>query len=57
MSALAHIGVHIRAETLYLFRDVALTSAWGPLDVFVKETLPRSGVVQVDRCALVVAHD
>ena len=57
VSALAQIGVHIRAETLYRCRVVALTSAWGPLDVFVKETLPRSGVVKVDQCTLVVAHD
>ncbi len=57
LSALAQIGVHLRAATLYRCRDVALTSAWGPLDVFVTKTLPSSGVVKVDRCALAVALD
>jgi hypothetical protein len=56
VSALAQIGVHICAATLRECRQVGLTSAWGPLDVFVAESLPPSGVVQVGGCALVVAH-
>jgi len=56
VSALAQIGVHICAATLRECRQVGLTSAWGPLDVFVAESLPPAGVVQVGGCALVVAH-
>ena len=56
VSALAQIGVHICAATLRECRQVGLTSAWGPMDVFVAESLPPAGVVQVGGCALVVAH-
>jgi hypothetical protein len=57
VNALAQIGVHICAVALLRSREVALASAWGPIDVFVRESLPTAGVVKVGGCALAVAHD
>jgi hypothetical protein len=57
VTALAQIGVHISEATLLRRRDVALTSPWGPLDVFVRDRLPPAGPIHVGGCRLVVAHD
>jgi hypothetical protein len=57
VSALAQIGVRVSAATLLRCRQVGLTSAWGPIDIFVREALPPAGVMQVGGCALAVAHD
>jgi hypothetical protein len=57
VSALAQIGVRISAATLLRCRQVGLTSAWGPIDIFVREALPPAGVIKVGGCDLAVAHD
>lgn len=57
VSALAQIGVHISAATLLRCRQVGLTSAWGPIDIFVQEALLPAGVIKVGVCDLAVAHD
>jgi hypothetical protein len=46
-SALAQIGVHLSSATLLRCRQVGLTSAWGPIDIFVEGDLPPAGVVRV----------
>src|SRR5450631_1853298 len=57
VSALAQIGVRVSAATLLRCRQVGLTSAWGPIDIFVREVLPPAAVIKVGSCDLAVAHD
>jgi hypothetical protein len=55
--ALAQIGVHISSATLLRCRQVGLTSAWGPIDIFVEETLPPADAISIGGCDLTVAHE
>jgi hypothetical protein len=57
VSALAQIGVHISSATLLRCRQVGLTSAWGPIDIFVEESLPPADVISIGGCDLAVAHE
>ena len=57
VSALAQIGVRVSAAALLGCRQVGLNSAWGPIDIFVQEALPRAGVIEVGGFDLAVAHD
>jgi hypothetical protein len=55
--ALGQICVQITPATLQRCREVAVDTAWGPLDVFVAENLPAASTVCVGGCALEVADD
>jgi len=57
VSALAQIGVHISSVTLLRCRQVGLSSAWGPIDIFVEEALPPADVITIGSCDLAVAHE
>ena len=57
VTALAQIGVPISSATLLRCRQVGLTSAWGPIDIFVEETIPPADVISIGSCDLAVAHE
>jgi hypothetical protein len=57
VSALAQIGVNISCAALLRCRQVGLTSAWGPIDIFVEEALPPADAISIGLCDLAVADE
>jgi nickel-dependent lactate racemase len=49
--------VHISSATLLRCRQVGLTSAWGPIDIFVEEAFPPADVISIGGCDLAVAYE